>query len=287
MYSNLLKAGWVVCDGEEKHVIDSNNRMNKILEELRSKELPEGFSPLAASAREVSAEGVLGGEAAALFADTEESFAEGEFAQEMPVEEPIPAGPTPEELLAQAREEAEQIRLSAMEEAEQLKSQAFEEGRQNGYDAGYREGMEQIQRMEQAVAEKEQVLERQYRDKIDELEPQFVEQLNRIYERVFDVKFGEQKDLILHLLTNAMREIDENKDFILHISPEDYKQVREAKALLSSESLVGNATVEIIEDMTLAKNECLIETGGGVFDCSLGTQLKQLQKELSLLSYQK
>ena len=84
-----------------------------------------------------------------------------------------------------------------------------------------------------------------------------------------------------------MREIDETKDFMLHVSPEDYKEVRAAKAMLTSESLVGNATVEIIEDMTLSKNECLIETGGGIFDCSLGTELEQLKKELKLLSYEK
>lgn len=44
--------------------------------------------------------------------------------------------------------------------------------------------------------------------------------------------------------------------------------------------------VELLEDATLGKNECMIETGNGVFDCSLGTQLEALNEELRLLSYE-
>ena len=39
------------------------------------------------------------------------------------------------------------------------------------------------------------------------------------------------------------------------------------------------------EDVTLKKNQCLIETDGGIFDCSLGVELKELKKQLLLLSY--
>ena len=43
--------------------------------------------------------------------------------------------------------------------------------------------------------------------------------------------------------------------------------------------------MEIIEDMTLKKNECMVETDGGIYDCSLDGQLEALRKELLLLSY--
>jgi len=43
--------------------------------------------------------------------------------------------------------------------------------------------------------------------------------------------------------------------------------------------------VEIVEDMTLKSNECFIDTGAGIFDCSLETQLEGLKRELRLLSF--
>lgn len=287
MYSNLLKAGWVVCKEEEKVVIDNNERMAKLLEELHAEKNNGAQDAPAISGSEMKKDFDLSGPEAALFADADGSFQSGLDAESVEVEEPVIEGPTPEELREQAEQDAEEIRAAARAEAEQLKNSAYEEGKNQGYDAGYQEGLLKIQEMEAALAEKETFLEKQYQDKMAELEPRFVETLNGIYERVFDVKFSEQKGLILHLLTSAMREIDETKDFMLHVSPEDYKEVRAAKAMLTSESLVGNATVEIIEDMTLSKNECLIETGGGIFDCSLGTELEQLKKELKLLSYEK
>lgn len=287
MYSNLLKAGWVVCNEEEKKVIDNNGLIAKKLEQLNQSET-DGRD--AAARMLADAIGDAGGEtedgpAAALFAEDAEGFRNGLSAEK--VELPVYEGPSPEELIEQAEEEAERIRQSAVAETEQLKEQAFEEGKSQGYEAGYAEGMTKIRELEAALAEKEARLEKRYQEKLEELEPKFVDVLNGIYERVFDVKFSEQKGLILYLITNAMRGIEETKDFILHVSPQDYKEVRAAKSVLTSESLVGNATVEIIEDMTLARNECLIETGGGIFDCSLGTEFKQLQKELELLSYQK
>ena len=57
------------------------------------------------------------------------------------------------------------------------------------------------------------------------------------------------------------------------------------EALLEAGGVV-NAHFDIVEDLTLKKNECLIETESGIFDCSLGIELKELKKQLLLLSYE-
>ena len=49
----------------------------------------------------------------------------------------------------------------------------------------------------------------------------------------------------------------------------------------------GASLLEVVEDITLSKNQALIETDGGIYDCSLGTQLDELGKKLRLLSYEK
>ena len=59
--------------------------------------------------------------------------------------------------------------------------------------------------------------------------------------------------------------------------------------MLSTEIVKGTNIqpdeVDMIEDVTLNRGECMIETGNGVFDCSLGTQLEALKDELMLLAY--
>ena len=48
-----------------------------------------------------------------------------------------------------------------------------------------------------------------------------------------------------------------------------------------------NATMEIIEDPMMKENECIIETDGGVFDCSVGVELEELSRKLKLLSFER
>ena len=42
-------------------------------------------------------------------------------------------------------------------------------------------------------------------------------------------------------------------------------------------------TLEILPDSTMEGNSCIIETDSGVFDCSLGTQLENLIKDIRSL----
>ena len=46
----------------------------------------------------------------------------------------------------------------------------------------------------------------------------------------------------------------------------------------------GENQIEVVEDLTLKQNECLIETEGGVFDCSLDIQLEDLISDIKVLS---
>jgi len=44
-----------------------------------------------------------------------------------------------------------------------------------------------------------------------------------------------------------------------------------------------DANLEIVEDPTLNENECIIETDGGIFDCSVGVELEELSRKLKTL----
>ena len=45
--------------------------------------------------------------------------------------------------------------------------------------------------------------------------------------------------------------------------------------------------MELVEDMTLSRSQCFIETENGIYDCSLDTQLSELKRKLKLLSYER
>ena len=150
--------------------------------------------------------------------------------------------------------------------------------------AGYRQGMQETERLKSEYAAKSEQLEAQYEQMIKELEPRFVETLTGIYEHVLKISLADETQLIMFLAGNAIRNIESGKQVIVHVSKEDYPIVSMQKKQLIATAGSG-VSLEIIADVTLSKNDCMIETEGGIFDCGLGTQLQELGKQLKLLSY--
>ena len=92
--------------------------------------------------------------------------------------------------------------------------------------------------------------------------------------------------MLCYLISATMRKTEDNRSFLVHVSKEDYPYVSMQKKQIMAGATAPNSTVEIVEDMTLGKGECMIETESGIFDCGLGTQLSELRQKLKLLSYE-
>lgn len=267
----------MISEPGEKFIIDSNGqvaeKINKILKDMENQDVdPDGFSEgLNAERVELLTDDDAGG-------GYEMEPAAPALSEEMKAEA--------ESLLNEAREEAERIIEEARQQAGDIRAEAEEEGRQAGFEKGHEEGLAESERMRIEFEERAERLEDDYQKKIDELEPMFIDTLTDIYEHVFHVRFGDNKEVIFHLIQDAVRKVEGNANFIIHVSKDDYGFVSmQKKQLLAG---VSNAeTAEIVEDITLKANECLIETGSGIFDCSLETQLAGLKRELKLLSYRK
>lgn len=132
---------------------------------------------------------------------------------------------------------------------------------------------------------RETQLEADYQSALDQMESQLVEAITGVYEHIFHVELHSYRDILVHLIAATLRKAEGNKVFLVHVSKEDYSYVSMQKKQLQAGLPGSGTTLEIIEDMTIEKDGCMIETEGGIFDCGLGTQLEQLRRKLMLLSY--
>ena len=281
MSSNLLKRGFTCLKEDESRVIDSNALAAKKISEFRPDRInpkpadKDGFSlGLAADVLEVLPEG-------------DESSADAGLDALFAAQEPIEQGPSAEELIEQAMLEVEQMKrdAAAMLEAERLK--VLEEARAQGYQEGLRKGMQEVEGQKQALARKEAELNQQYEELLDDLEPKMIDALSGIYEHIFRVDLSGYRDIIIYLIAGVLRKMDGGRNYIVHVSKEDYPYVNMQKRQIIEEGASSNAVLEIVEDITLSKNQALIETDYGIIDCSLGTQLSELTQKIKLLSYEK
>ena len=277
---NLVKQVFTVTVSDEKRVIDTNGvlRQRREMAELQEKQpMKEGFvSGLAAETIEVSSAGES--ESGNVIKANEEAKRIESQAREQA-----------ESLLAQAREEAENIRREAVAAAEAEKEQIRETARKQGHNEGLTQAKAQAEAQVEAVKKEYQVKEKQleafYQQQLQELEPRLVDAITEIYQHFFHVELSSYRDILTYLITAAMRKADGIRSFTIRVSREDYPYVSMQKKQIITEGGAGSCAVEVTEDMSLEKNECLIETDGGIFDCGLGTQLAELKQKLALLSW--
>ena len=286
MHNNLLKSGNIVKK-DSARVIDSNEKIAariQYLNEILMREPASGFSDDFTEGLEAEQVELLlndeGGEAAYSGAPVP-SISDEEI---QAIKEAAEA--EAQSIISDAEKKAKKIIDSANDEASGIRENAKAEG----YDEGYRNGEAEGLRIgDEARAEceaKEREFQAYYQQKLEELEPVFIEKLTDIYEHIFNVELSDKKELIMYLLSDAMRNIDGSKNFFIHVSKDDYDYVSENKESLMR-GLPSTAVVEVIEDISLSKSQCFIEAEAGIFDCGLDTELALLKKELTLLSYRK
>lgn len=277
---SLIKANRFVLTESDPRIVDTNDLIAKKMEQFypnsseepETAETPGGFQ-----------EGLGADQIDALLQDDAEGSVIHATQEEPP--QPVYDGPSPEEMIAQAQAEIDELHKEFEKTVPLLKKQAQDEGRKQGYDEGKEEARQELEKQKQLLQEKEKAVEQEYQDKLDELEPRFIETLTGIYEQIFQVDLGRYKPLLMHIIGTTIRHIEGSRDFLVHVSRTDYEAVLEGKEALLEELGSQVENLEIIEDVTLQENECMIETGGGIYDCGLGTQLAELKRQLKLLSY--
>ena len=284
MFSNLYKAGFVHM-GEDARVIDMNAILEKRLKEEAERRSRQPEHELVA-AQDGFTEGLNAEKVDVLL----EPDAEAASLQNASIQEQEQLKQEIEEarnelagLQAQIEQEKEQAQL----EIDQMKAKAFEEANEQGYQEGYRKGLDSVQELQKQCEDERLQQEQEYQKKLEEMEPLMVDTLCDVYSHIFKVEAKEHKELVLKLLQDTLLKVDGTGSIIVHVAKEDYAYVQEQKGALLEEAGMQSGSVEIVSDAALARAQCMIETEGGVYDCSLDTELAELKRRLMLLAYQK
>ena len=284
MFSNLYKAGFVHL-GEDARVIDMNAILEKRLKEEAERRSRRPEHELVA-AQDGFTEGLNAEKVDVLL----EPDAEVASQQNASIQEREQLKQEIEEarnelagLQAQIEQEKEQAQL----EIDQMKAKAFEEANEQGYQEGYRKGLDSVQELQKQCEDERLQQEQEYQKKLEEMEPLMVDTLCDVYSHIFKVEAKEHKELVLKLLQDTLLKVDGTGSIIIHVAKEDYAYVQEQKGALLEEAGMQSGSVEIVSDAALARAQCMIETEGGVYDCSLDTELAELKRRLMLLAYQK
>lgn len=287
MSSNVLKGRYISGNGStssEKIIIDTNELALKRLEAIKASMIK--------SRNEGNSDGFVQGLNAEtvnlLLTDEEDQGPAIIKAQPQNAESILAdANSEAEAIIQNANARAESILADAKAQAQKALIQAVEEGKSQGYKEGNNKALTELENVKKELKDREAELEAMYQKQLDAMEPELVEVITGIYEHIFHVELRSYREILTHLISTTMRKVDGSRNFIIHVSKEDYPFVSMQKKQLAAGVASSSSNVEVVEDMALSRNQCMIETEGGIFDCGLGTQMHELRQRLQLLAYQK
>ena len=274
--SNLLKRVYTV--NKDERVIDYNDLIKKKLEAIME-------SKHAA----VDTDGFVSG----LNADVVEELISDDSSEE-PIQDIGDGSDQSAAALENANAEAARIIEDARLQAEQIVSEAnrnadiaFEEAKQNGYYEGCSKADAEIEKKQQELEteynKKKTELENEYNELKDSIEPELVEVITDVFRKVTGVVTEDNHDIILHLINDVMHNADASRDFVIKVSPDDYSFLINNQGKIYC-VMSREVNIDIVEDVTLERNQCMIETNTGIFNCSLDIELNKLINNIKLLS---
>lgn len=275
--SNLLKRSSVI--NKDERVIDYNDLIKKKIQTI-----------MESKHNEMDADGFING----LHADVVEELISDDGTADALTEDAAMGEQQAAASLENANAEAERIIEEARLQAEQIIADAnknadaaFEEAKQNGYYEGNEKAQEEMNikqaQLEAEFDNKRKELEQEYNNLKESIEPELVEVITDVFRKVTGVVAEDNQEIILHLINDVMHNADGSRDYVIKVSPDDYKFLVNNQGKIYC-AMSREVNIDIVEDATLERNQCMIETNTGIFNCSLDIELNNLIKNIKLLS---
>jgi flagellar assembly protein FliH len=199
-----------------------------------------------------------------------------------------------ESVIAQASHEAERLRQAALSEIddwwrirraddERLVAEAREQGREAGYREGFEQAEAEVRRQyEQMLQEARAIIESAVANKqqlIQESEPFLIELSCAIAEKIVGRQLSIEPEWTLDLIRNVLRRRKEQGVITLCVSPGQFQFVQDAREELML-AVDSQAEIQIIPDPSVRDHGCVVRSSFGSIDARIDTQLDEIKNQL-------
>ncbi|MDD7270098.1 MAG: flagellar assembly protein FliH [Treponema sp.] len=186
-------------------------------------------------------------------------------------------------IIEKAKAEAEQIIADAQAERDRQRNDAYQEGFDQGHKEGYEKGVAEVDRL---VERMHKILEAvmQRRDEIlQDTESQIVELVILMARKVIKILSENQKNVIMANTLAALKKVRTRGEVTLRVNLEDVKLTTEHvdEFIQHVENVQG---ITVLEDSSVEKGGCIVETDFGSIDARISSQLTELENKILEIS---
>jgi len=188
-----------------------------------------------------------------------------------------------ERIIAEAKRKAQEIEQAAQQAFEKERKEAETAGFAAGREAGYAEGRAEVQRL---VERAHQILERAQEKRAEilaETEQQIVDLVLLIARKVIKIISENQRNVVVSNVVQALRKVKGRGDIIIRVNVDDLKLTTEhTKDFI--QLIEGVKNIQVVEDSSVDRGGCIIETDFGEIDARISSQLAELEQKILEIS---
>ncbi|HUV06411.1 MAG TPA: flagellar assembly protein FliH [Spirochaetia bacterium] len=184
-----------------------------------------------------------------------------------------------ERILNEAREKAEEAERKTGESLAAVEKEAFDKGHGEGHDNGYQAGSEEVGRLTErlhmiitkAIEKRNQI--------IDDSETQLIGLVLMIANKVIKVISENQRNVVINNVIQALRKLKSRGDVVIRVNLADLKLTTEHTRDFM-DRIENIKSITILEDSSVDRGGCIIETDFGQIDARISSQLKEIEERI-------
>ncbi len=182
-------------------------------------------------------------------------------------------------VVGEAEKRVADLEATAGSRLEAAEREASKKGREDGREEGYKEGVAEAERL---VGRLHLILDRAMDKRaeiLQETEAQVVELVLLVAKKVVKVISENQKSVVIQNISQALRKLKTKSDVIVRVNLADLQLATEH--VKDFVQMTENAKkMQIVEDSTVDRGGCVIETDFGEIDARIASQLNELEERI-------
>ena len=188
-----------------------------------------------------------------------------------------------QDIVNKAQAEAQEIIAKAHSEENEIRDSAYRKGYDEGQKSGYNDGQSELNRLIERVHKIVESVMNRREEILRDTEQQIVDLVILMTRKIVKIISENQKGVVLSNVLSALKKVKTRCSVIIRVNIEDSKLTSEhtGEFIKRLEAVQG---ITVIEDSSVDKGGCVVETDFGAIDARIASQLGELENKILEIS---
>jgi flagellar assembly protein FliH len=182
-------------------------------------------------------------------------------------------------IVEEAKRKAEELEAEIQAKVEKQEREAFSKGHAEGREEGFQEGRREVERLVESLQKIISAAIDKRNEIIQESETQVINLVLLIAKKVIKVISENQRNVVINNVVQALRKLKSRGDVVIRVNLADVELTSEH--INDFMKMVENVkSVTVLEDSSVDRGGCIIETDFGQIDARVSSQLHEIEEKI-------